>query len=71
MGLAERLYELVRDMPAEKAAEVLDFAVNVKERCSLIKHASRDIDFSVFDKVKATHGGKFNREVLYDRACLC
>jgi hypothetical protein len=70
MGLAERLYELVRDMPAEKAAEVLDFAENIKERGSLIKHASRDIDFSVFDQVKATYDGKFNREELYDRACL-
>lgn len=70
MGLAERLYELVRAMPAEKAAEVLDFAEYVKERGSLVTRASRDIDFSVFDQVKATYDGKFNREELYDRACL-
>jgi len=31
MGLAERLYEFVRAMPAEKAAEVLDFAEHVKK----------------------------------------
>lgn len=70
MGLAGRLYELVRAMPAEKAAEVLDFAEYVKERGTLVTRASRDIDFSVFDQVKVTYDGKFNREELYDRDCL-
>ena len=70
MGLAERLYELVRAMPADKVAEVLDFAAYVKERGSLVTRATRDIDFSVFDQVKATYDGEFNREELYDRACL-
>ncbi len=70
MGLAERLYELVRAMPADKAAEVLDFAEYVKARGTLVTRASRDIDFSVFDQVEAAYDGKFNREELYDRACL-
>jgi len=70
MGLAERLYELVRTLPADKAAEVLDFAEYVKERSTLVTRSSRDIDFSVFDQVQATYDGKFNREELYDRACL-
>lgn len=70
MGIAERVYELVRALPAEKAAEVLDFAEYLKERGALVAHASRDIDFNVFDQVEATYDGKFNREELYDRACL-
>lgn len=70
MGLAERLYEMVRNMPDDKAAEVLDFAEYVKERGTLVTRASRDIDFSVFDQVSATYDGKFNREELYDRAGL-
>lgn len=70
MGLAERLYELVRAMPAETAAEVLDFAEHVKERRSLVKRANRGINFDVFDQVQTTYDGKFNREELYDRACL-
>lgn len=69
-GLAERLYELVRTLPAEKAAEVLDYAEYVKERGILVTRASRDIDFSVFDQVKATYDGKFNRNDFYDRPGL-
>jgi len=70
VGLAERLYELVRYLPEDKAAEVLDFAEYVNERGALVTRASRDIDFSVFDQVKATYDGEFNRAALYDRACL-
>ncbi len=70
MGLAERMYKLVRAFPEDKAAEVLDFAEYVKERGALVTRASRDIDFSVFDQVKAAYDGKFNRKEPYDRACL-
>jgi len=70
MGLAERLYELVRAMPEDKAAEVLDFAEHVKMRGALVTRAHRKINFTVFDQVKATYDSGFNREEVYDRACL-
>jgi hypothetical protein len=70
MGVAERIYELVQSLPEHRAAEVLDFAEHVKARIAVVSHASRAIDFSVFDQVTAKYDGQFDRDALYDRACL-
>jgi len=70
MGVAERIYELVQSLPEDRAAEVLDFAEHVKGRAAVVFHASRAIDFSLFDQVAAKYDGKFDRDALYDRAGL-
>ena len=67
MGLAERLYDLVRVFPEDKAAEVLDFAEQIKEHGAVVTRATRTIDFSIFDQVKVTYDGTFDREALYNR----
>lgn len=70
MGVAERIYALVQTLPEDRAAEVLDFAEHVKARAAVVSRASRPIDFSLFDRMTATYEGKFDRDALYDRACL-
>jgi len=70
MSMADRIYELVQTLPDDRAAEVLDFAEHVKSRLAVVSRASRPIDFSVFDQVTVRYEGKFDRDALYDRACL-
>ena len=71
MGIAERIYEIVKDLPEATAAEVLDYA---ETKCSSIaadaaQAARRTAALALLDK----HAGKFktvkfNRAELYDRA---
>lgn len=73
MGIAERIYEIAKELPEATAAEVLEYAET--KRCTTAAHAAeaarRTAALALLDK----HAGKFkalkfNRAELYDRAGL-
>ena len=73
MGIAERIYEIAKELPEATAAEVLEFAET--RRCTAAaktaEEAHRAAALALLDK----HTGrfkavKFNRAELYDRAGL-
>ena len=74
MGIAERIYEIVKGLPETAAAEVLDYAENerLKTAAKGVQQADRrNSALALLDK----HAGKFkamkfSRADLYDRACL-
>ena len=71
MGIAERIYEVVRDMPEQQAAQILEFAESVKARAAHATPAARTIDLSLFRAHRGRYDGtKIRREDLYDRAGL-
>jgi hypothetical protein len=71
MGIAERIYEVVRTMPEQQAAEILDFANYLQSRGAQVTPATRAIDLSVFRAHRGRYdGSKLSREELYDRAGL-
>lgn len=58
MGIAERVYEVVKDLPELEAEEILDF----------VEH----LDLAVFRRYRGTYDGrKIGREELHDRAGVC
>jgi hypothetical protein len=69
MGIAEKVYELVKDLPESQAAEVLDFAEHVKACTVLVIPAQRHVDLEVFRPHRGRYDGRtIVREELYDRA---
>lgn len=71
MGIAERIYEVVKDLPEATAAEVLDYAETKRTGAAeaAAQAARRTAALALLDK----HAGKFkavkyNRAELYDRA---
>ena len=73
MGIAERIYAVVKDLPEAAAAVVLDYAENerLKTAAKGVQADRRNLALALLDK----HAGKFktvkfNRADLYDRACL-
>ncbi|OGG46652.1 MAG: hypothetical protein A3F84_24095 [Candidatus Handelsmanbacteria bacterium RIFCSPLOWO2_12_FULL_64_10] len=73
MGIAERIYEIVKSLPEAAAAEVLDYAENerAKTAAKSVQTDRRNSALALLDR----HAGKFktvkfSRADLYDRACL-
>ena len=73
MGIAERIYEIVKGLSEATAAEVLDYAETKRSRTAAdaVQAARRTAALALLDK----HSGKFkavklNRADLYDRAVL-
>ncbi len=73
MGIAERIYEVVKVLPDSTATEVLDFAEAKRSRTASdsTQAARRSAALALLDK----HAGrfkaiKFNRAELYDRTSL-
>ena len=73
MGIAERVYELVKNLPESVAAEVLDFAESKRtpDSAECAVEARRTAALALLDK----HAGRFKagrleRADLYDRARL-
>jgi hypothetical protein len=69
MGIAERIYAVVKELPVPKAAEVLDYAE--RKRSKPTPETARRQAFAILDK----HARKFkaeplNRADLYDRTGL-
>jgi hypothetical protein len=71
MGIAEKIYELVKDLPDPQAAEILDFAQHVKAHSATVVTAKRQMNLALFRLHRGRYDGrKFNREELYERAGL-
>ena len=72
MGIAEKIYEVVKDLPDPQAAEVLDFVERLRVRTASVVLAKRCVDLALFRRYRGTYdGSKINRDELYDRAGLC
>jgi len=73
MGVAERIYEVVKDLPEATATEVLDYAESKRAKTAT---SSTENDRRIAAlAVLAKHAGKFktvkfDRADLYDRADL-
>jgi hypothetical protein len=71
MGIAEKIYEVVKDLPEPQAAEILGFAEHVKARAAMVAPARRYVDLALFRAYRGRYDGrKLDREELYDRAGL-
>jgi len=71
MGIAEKIYQVVKDLPDLQAAEILGFAENVKARSATVVPAQRRVDLTLFRRHRGRHNGtRINRDELYDRAGL-
>lgn len=71
MGIADRIYKLVKELPEREASKVLQFVEGVKARSVTITPAQRRVDLALFRQYRGRYDGlKIDREALYDRAGL-
>jgi hypothetical protein len=73
VGIAEKIYEVVKDLPDPQATEVLDFVEQVKARAASasVIPARRSVDLALFRRYRGRYdGSRINRETLHDRAGL-
>ncbi len=71
MGIADRIYELVKGLPDPDASRILQFAESVRARSVTIVPAQRQVDLTLFRKYRGRYDGvKIDRAALYDRAGL-
>ena len=71
MGIADRIYELVKGLPEPEASKILQFIERIKEQNVTIAPAQRHIDLALFRQYRGRYdGSRINREHLYDRAGL-
>jgi len=71
MGIADRIYELVKGLPDPEASKVLQFAEGVKARSVTVVPAQRHVDLALFRQYRGRYDGlKIDREALYDRVGL-
>lgn len=71
LGIAEKIYEVVKDLPDPQAAEILDFVEHVRARTASVVLAKRRVDLALFRRYRGAYdGSKINRDALYDRAGL-
>ena len=71
MGIADKIYEVVKGMPDPEAQKILQFAESVRGRTVTIVPAQRHVDLALFRPHRGRYDEvKLNRESLYDRAGL-
>ena len=71
MGIADRIYELVKDLPDPEASKILRFAESLRGRSVSVVPAQRQVDLAVFRQYRGRYdGGTTDRAELYDRAGL-
>ncbi len=71
MGIADRIYELVKGLPDTEARKILRFAESIRGREVTIIPAQRHINLALFRQYRGRYDGvKIDREALYDRAGL-
>lgn len=71
MSIAEKIYETVKALPEQQAAEVLDFAESLKTKQEAEDRARRDRALATLAKYRGRFKTeKFNREECYDRPSL-
>lgn len=71
MGIADRIYELVKGLPDPEASRILQFAQSVRGQSVTVVPAERRVNLAVFQQYRGRYdGSKFDRAGLYDRASL-
>lgn len=66
--IAEKVFEAVKTLPDEQAAEVLHFVEGLKASLEAGQQARRERALAVLDKHQGLYDGTpFKREELYDR----
>ena len=71
MGIADRIYELVKSLPDPEAKAILRFVESVRGRRVSIAPAQRHIDLALFRQHRGRYDeAKLDRQALYDRAGL-
>ncbi len=69
MGIADRIYDLVKGLPDLEAGKILQFAESLSGRSVTIVPAQRHVDLAVFRQYRGRYDGrKIDRAELYDRA---
>jgi len=67
--IAEKVFEAVKTLPEQQAAEVLDFIEFLKSKTKKERGERREIALATLDKYKGLYDGvPFNRDELYDRS---
>lgn len=68
MSIVEKIFEAVKTLPEQQAAEVLDFAEFLKTRTGHQHNDNREIALATLDKYIGLYdGSSFNREELHER----
>ncbi len=71
MGIADRIYELVKELPEPEADRILQFAESLRNRSVTVVPAQRHVDLAVFRQYRGRYdGSRIDRAELYDRAGL-
>lgn len=71
MGIADRIYELVKGLPEPEASKILQFAECVRGRSVTVVPAQRNVDLAIFRQYRGRYDGRtINRVELYDRGSL-
>ena len=69
MGIADRIYELVKGLPEPEAGKILRFAESLSAQSVTVVPAQRHVDLAVFRQYRGRYDGrKIDRAELYDRA---
>ena len=69
VGIADRIYELVKGLPDPEASRILRFVESVRGRHVPVAPAQRHVDLALFRQYRGCYDGvKIEREALYDRA---
>jgi len=67
--LAERIFETVKTLPDQQAAEVLDFVEHLKTKQVEEQQQKREKALATLDKYRGLYdGSKFDRAELYERS---
>lgn len=71
MGIADRIYEVVKGMPDPEARRILQFAESLRAKSVTVAPAQRQVNLALFRQYRGRYdGAKIEREALYDRAGL-
>ncbi len=71
MGIADRICELVKELPDPEASRILRFVESVRGWRVPVAPAQRHVDLDLFRQYRGRYDGvKTEREVLYDRTGL-
>ena len=58
MGIADRIYELVKGLPDPEASKILQFAESLSGRSVTVVPAPRHVDLDVFRQYRGRYDGK-------------
>jgi hypothetical protein len=70
MNIAEKIYEAVKNLPAQQAGEVLSFAEGLRAKQEAEAQERRTTALATLAKYRGRFKAeRFNREECYDRSC--